>query len=871
MKVAIFTLFTFVFLICSHTSRAGGVRGTITNTKKDRMPFASIVVKGTGIGTMANEDGKYEISLKPGTYELQFQYLGYQVLTRTVEIKDDFITLDVVMEEAVVQLNEVKVGSDGEDPAYTIMRKTISMARFHSLEVDSWSARTYVKGSFRVVDVPFLLERPLKKNNIQVGTTYVLESINDLSFRQPDVVKEKAISIRSNLPPGTQPSINFAQLNIYQSNFVGIVLPLSPKAFAYYRFTYEGGFEERGQWINRIRVTPRTKGQNVVEGSIYIVDQLWSVHSYRFGFTDENGIKYNLQQIYTPVQEVWMPIQAEITVKANLFGAEGEARYVTSVRNYQLQINPKYHQKPVVVDEKIDKEKAAEIRKQAIDTETALKQKELTRKQLRKLSREMEKEDRRERKDRGEDVTVLRDYSFQVDTLARKKPSGFWDEERQVPLTDTEIKGYQQADSLYKANEEKIKKDSLKNLPKFRLMHLLFGHTYNYGKQTENEWYPRTLSFDTPLLNLNNPEYFINNTLGYYNTVEGVVLRTRARYTERMSKNLRWSLEGNLRYSFGRDRLNWGLAYNYGKNSHSVTLSAGRNIFQFNPSNPIPEGVNTTNTLLWERNYLKIYEKVYASVQWYRRFTEQVAVTTSFSFEHRTRLANITEKSWFNYEKRTFTSNDPQNIETNNQTVFPDHNAWIWQTQLTIRPFAKAGIYNGRRYIINNNSPIFTLSNRSGFGDVRFNHLEAGVSDEFRLLKGEFKYLVRGGTFYGPDKPQYLMDFKHFNGNQTRWQPEGFDFFRLLDYYNYSTTQNYLQGHARLQLNRLLLTQFTSLRLYGIKEYVFANALATTQTNVYEVGYGFGGFLKILGAEVVTTFQNGKYVQTGFRLKLGFN
>jgi hypothetical protein len=865
----------WAFFLVFYTAFAGGVRGKVTTAKGETMPYASVLVKETGMGTMANEEGRYEISLQPGTYVLQFQYLGFKVLTKTVTVADDFVTLDVQMEEAVVQLNEVKVGSDGEDPAYAIMRKTISMARFHALEVDSWTARTYVKGTFRVLDVPFLLRGQLKKNNIQMGTTYVLESINEVSFRQPNVVKEKALSIRSNLPPGTQPSINFAQLNIYRPDFVGMAMPLSPKAFGYYRFTYEGGFEENGRWINRIRITPRRKGTDVVSGSLYIVDQLWSIHSYRFDFTDENGIRYQLQQIYTPTQEVWMPVQSEIKVYAKVFGVEGEARYVTSVRNYQLKVNPRYHQKPVVIDEKTDREKAAEVKKQSISTETALQQKELTRKQLRQLTREMEKEDRTERKARGEDVAVVRDYAFKIDSLARKQPTAFWDNERQVPLTDIEVKGYKQADSIYKANEEKIKRDSVKNLPNFRPKHLFFGHTYNYGKPTENEGHPRSLTFDSPLLNFNDMEYFAMQNLGFFNTVEGYVLRSRLRYTQRLAENRRWSLEGNARYSFARQRLNGGLAFFRGNANQSVSFSAGRNVFQFNPDNPIPEAINTFSTLLWERNWMKIYEKTYATAQWSRRFTEKFSLATSLSFERRQHLVNNVERGWRDLDDRAFTPNDPTNLEANGGGLsilpFPTHNAWIWNTSFTYRPFAKAGIYNGRRYIINNNSPVFTLRNRSGFGDVRFNQLELSVADAFTLLKGEFRYLLRGGTFYGPDKPQYLMDFKHFNGNQTLFQPDGLDRFRLLDYYRYSTTNNYLQAHADWQPPRLLFTQFTALRLYGIQEKLFVNALYTDRTTLYEAGYGFAGLLKLFGAEVVATFQDGRYVQTGFRLKIGFD
>ncbi len=839
---------------------AGGVQGTIRTAKGEPMPYASILVKNTSFGTMANADGQYEINLNTGSYEIQFQYVGYQTLVKVVEIGTAIITLDVTLAEEVVQLNEVKVGTGNEDPAYTIMRKSISMARFHMLEVDSWSARTYVKGTFQVLDIPFLLKGTLKKNNIEVGTTYVLESINEISFKQPNTIREKVVSIRSNLPPGTKPAINFAQLNLYRPNFLEVVSPLSPKAFAYYRFAYEGGFEDRGHWINRIRVIPRTRGQDTFEGTLYIVDNLWSIHSFHFSYIDENSINYQVQQIYSPVQDVWMPIQSEAKVSANLFGAKGEARYVTSARNYQLKVNPKYHQQPVVVDEKIDKEKAAAAKKQTIDPSLALQQKELTRKQLRKLVKNMEKEDRKDRKEKGEDVHVVRDYAFDIDTLARKKTASFWEEERQVPLTDIEVKGYKQADSLYKANGEKIKKDSIRNLPAFRVRHLIFGKTYLYGKETENEGYPTRLEFDSPIFHINN--------LGFFNTVEGYVLRSRAKYTHRIEKDLRWSLEANARYSFARNHLNGGLTFYRGNLKNSFQVVALRNVFQFNAANPISEAVNTVYTLLREENYLKLYEKTAVGIQWYHRFIEPLTLTTAVSYEQRTHLTNYATRGWVDRESRAFSSNDPENQELNNQTAFPDHQVWLWTTAINFQPFAKAAIYNGRRYRVNNNSPILTLYNRSGFGDTRFNQLELRLSDRARLLKADFEYLVKGGTFYGPEKPQYLMDFKNFNGNQTIFQTGGLENFRLLEYYKYSTTQSYLEAHASWQPQRLLFTYFTPLRLYGIQENIFVNTLFSNQTQLYEVGYGFKGLVKLFGAEVVTTFQDGKYVQTGVRVRL---
>jgi len=839
-------------------AQAGGVRGVVKNGKGELLPFASIIVKGTSIGTVANDEGRYEINLQPGSYEIQFQFLGHKTTSRPVQIGADFQTLDVTLEEVAVNLAEVKVGQGKEDPAYTIMRKAISTARFHQLEVATWSARTYVKGTFRITDVPFLAKGLLKKANMQVGTTYVLESINELTFKQPNTVRERVLSIRSNLPPGTQPSINFARFSFYNPQLGDIISPLSPRAFGFYRFEYQGFFEEAGKTVNKIRVVPRSRGQNVLDGTLNIVDGTWSIHSLSFNYTDENGFNYAIRQLLTPIQNVWMPVSSEISLKASYLGAKGEGRYVTSLRNYQVTVNPKYHQVPTVIDEKTDKEEAVALKSQKVSPKAPLAQKQVTRKQLKQLAREMEKEDRTERRQRGEDVAVVRDYSFDIDSLARTRPAPFWENERQVPLTDIEVKGYAQADSLYRARQAQIKRDSIKNTPKFRFPHLLTGHTYNYGQRTETEWYPRSLTFESPLMGL--------TKLDFFNSVEGYVLKSRLDFTQRIRRFTRWNAGLNGRFSFARQRLNGGLNVGYTSPTQSFSLSAGRNVFQFNAANPISEGVNTIYSLLLDRNYLKLYEKNFLTLNGFRRLSDKVSVGANLSFERRFRLENNILEGWRNLPERAFTSNDPVNLELADNTTFPTHSATILNLSLTYRPFARAAIFNGQRFSINNNSPVFTLRHRSGYGGTRFNQAELTVNDELRVGKGTLRYLARGGMFYG-EKPRYLMDFKHFNGNQTIFQNEGLENFRLLDYYTYSTASTYAQAHADYAFRKFLLTQIPALQLAGLRENVFVNSMFTQNTNLFEVGYGFSGILKTLGLEAVATFQDGKYRQVGFRVR----
>jgi hypothetical protein len=843
-------LFPFVFLLLG-TLRAGaqsaGVRGTVRDAAGQPMPFASILVRDAKTGTMANDEGRYEIALSRGTHELQFQYLNHQTLVRKVEVGEGYTVLDVTLAEQPVTLGEVRVGAGSEDPALTIMRKAISMARFHTLEVARYAARTYVKGTFRITEIPFLLKGALKKANMAVGTTYVLESINDITFQRPNTVREKVVSIRSNLPPGTQPSINFARFNFYQPQLGDIVSPLSPKAFGYYTFRYEGFFEDRGVTVNKISVTPRTRGQNVLEGTLNLIEGTWSIHSFTFKYVDENGFRYTIRQLFAPFEDVWMPVNLETSLLADYLGAKGEARYATSVRNYDLTVDPRYHRPPVVIDERIDAETAAALRPNRVTPQTARAQKEVTRQQLKKLADELEKQDRQERKTRQEDVAVVRDWQFEIDTLARTRPATFWNEQRQVPLTELELTGYARADSQYRANQARIRRDSIKNLPRFKPQHLLTAHTYNYGTREELRGYPRTLTYESPLMGL--------LKLDFFNAVEGYVIRTRLQYTQRVGARDRLEIEPRLRYAFGRQVLSGEVRASLGSTRRRLEVQGGRYVFQINPADPISESLNTFYTLLREQNFLKLYEKQYALIRLTQKVGEPITLSTSLETARRTALENVVTRGWRDVPERSFTSNHPANLELP-ETAFEPHTQVRWDVVLNIRPGAKAGIFNGRRYTIRGNAPLLVLRNQSGFGAGRFNHVSAALSDEMKLLKGDFRYLVRGGTFYG-ERPRYLLDFKHFNGNQTFVQEAGLDRFRTLDYYLFSTRNAYAQAHADYTFRQFLLTQIVPLRLYGLREHVFFNTAFTQNVRIYEAGYGLNGIFKTIGLELVTAWQQG--------------
>ena len=862
---------TIITISCCFSVLAGGVKGTIKNTHGENLSFASIIVKGSPKGTMANEDGKYELSLEPGSYTIIFQYLGHKTLEKQVVVNNDYLPLEIVLEEQAISLKEVEFSAKSEDPAYTIMRKAISMARFKILELNEYSARTYVKGTGQVSEVSGLIKmlagkKIEKESGLKIGQVYVLESINDVVFKQPSAVKEKVVSTRNNLPKQLQSQgtnfIPVSRTNFYNPKpFGDMVSPLSPTALAYYKFKYEGFFTENGQTVNKIRVTPKSKNDNVFDGIINIIEDTWYIHSLDLHFSSDN-ISNRIKMIFAPNKEIWLPINYTFRSDFDAFGFKGFFNYVTNVRNYTVAVNEKYHQRPVVIDEKIDKAEAKELKSEKVNSKIALNQKQVTRKQLNKFLKEAEKEDKKERKKKGEDVDLVRSYNIEIDSLHSKRSADFWNDERQVPLTDLEIKGYAQADSIAKTNEQQYQKDSIRNLPAFKFSHLIFGKTYNYGKRDDLfGFFNKSLSYTSPLDQI--------PSLDFVNTVDGYFLKASLRYDIREKLTKRQSIYGDLRYALGRKALNWNLGYYYLKNQQSIELKTGRYIQQFNDDRPISTPANTIYTMLAERNYLKIYQKDYANVEYRNRLSEKVTIRVNLEYAERMSLKNLeTFKPWIDVKDRSFSSNTPENTELAN-TDFDKHKTFLTEGEIIWRPFAKKRKFNDREYTINTGNPIFRLKSTNGLlAESQFSRLQGSYEQFFDLEKlGNLHVLTNYGGFI--QKPNYFIDYRHFNGNQTILRSFRFDAFRNLDYYLHSTTGNYLEVFAQHDFNHFLLTQITPLRIYGLKESIFANYLKVPnqQFEYVEVGYGLSGIGKLFGLEVVGNFVNGKYDATVLRIK----
>ena len=117
-------LFSSLFILSQIIVHAGTIKGTITDDKGNILSFASILIKNSSKGVVANSQGKYSIHLQPGQYTIVCQYVGYRAQEKNITLSEKDLVVDFSLSLQELSMPEVVINR-GEDPAIEIMKQTI--------------------------------------------------------------------------------------------------------------------------------------------------------------------------------------------------------------------------------------------------------------------------------------------------------------------------------------------------------------------------------------------------------------------------------------------------------------------------------------------------------------------------------------------------------------------------------------------------------------------------------------------------------------------------------------------------------------------------------------------------------------------------
>lgn len=759
-----------VALCWSLVLQAGTLSGTVTAIDGQPLPFATLHLQGTSIGTTTNLDGAYTLVLKPGTYQVVFQYVGYQSEVRSITMTEVDQTFDLHLKPIAQELPELTITA-GEDPAYRIIRKAIQKRPFYQKQVTAYTCRSYVKGVQKINNLPktFLGQSlsSLSKglDSTGSGILYLSESVSTLYHNKG---KTKEIMSSSKVS-GNDNGFSFnsgavmSSMSFYDNDFdlngKRLLSPIGTGALGAYRYRLETSFYDDGLLIYKIAVLPKNDLGATFGGYIYIVDDVWAIHSTDL-WTTGKAVNISVLDTVTFRQthvrvanNTWRLFSQDIQFNLSLMVIRTSGNFIGVFNNYNLQPN---------------------FPLGFFDAEV-----------------------------------------FKVEDSANKMTQQFWDSIRPVPLSTQETVEYQTKDSLQVLWQSKAYQDSLDkkiNIP--QPLDLLRGYTYR------NSFKGYSINFRSPISNL------------HWNTVQGQIIGWGLNFNKDANekKRFEWQVEIEGEYSFDDKQFRgqgaaW-IRFNQMNNAF-LYVSGGRMKRQFNPRNPITFLANTYYSLIGKLNYMKIYDDTYGRVFYRQRLFNGFLLQADVRYGQRSPLTNVTDFSWFSKDRDYFTNHPlDQGWDnfTSGQPSFQSHRYLVVELTARFR-FGQTYIsYPHQRFYNSSNLPELWLRYRKGIpmlgGVTDFDYLEVSVGKrELEISRvGSLSFLARGGWFINNQR-LYFMDFAHFDANQTflAQTDRYLTTFQLMPYYKYSTDHLYGMFCVEHHFNGFLWNKIPGLKVLGFE------------------------------------------------------
>lgn len=434
------------------------IKGVVTNYNKEPIPFATIYIEELQTGTSANQQGKYEIHVSQGTFNLSFRSMGYSPQTKTIDVGTANIVLNVELNMQSYILAGVTVRADAEDPAYSVIRKVIARAPGFINQAKSYSSEVYIKGSVKINKIPKVIQKRLEVNGQkpEAGETYVNESINRIRFKAPNNYVQEVISVNNSFPIGDDdvPVIEMISGSIYESQDDLYISPFAPNAFAHYNYSYEGLLQDGAWFIDKIKVTPKRKSRLLMDGYVYIVEDLWCLYSYDI-LLKPMYVELKMKQHYAPVKgNNYFPVNLFAEATISVMGVKADATYTTTIKYDSVVINPQFSQNKInqsityntfagndtLVEPAAKNPKVEEIDKKL---EELYKTNELTNRDMVQMQKLMSKKaSLLEESGKENPLEITSTYKQIVNIDALVRDSTYWDSIRPVPASDNEKFSY---------------------------------------------------------------------------------------------------------------------------------------------------------------------------------------------------------------------------------------------------------------------------------------------------------------------------------------------------------------------------------------------------------------------------------------------
>ncbi len=871
---------SFVLLLFTGLSAySHSLKGSIKGKDGTPIPFATVFIKEISLGTTTNDEGKFDLNLPFGTYTANFRSLGFIPKVETITLTKKTTELEVILEEQIIQINQVDIHSGEEDPAYAIMRKVIGLSYVHLNQVNSFNADVYIRGTVKFEKIPGLIRNQLKKKGIDIksGDILVNETVSRISFHAPDKYDQQIISINSSFPKIVEFSVeDYLGTSLYQDNINILFSPIGKNAFSYYNFRYEG-FQQEGKYtVNKIKVIPKRKSKQLLEGYIYIIEDLWCLNKADLSFgTPFGDVSFRL--VFDEVLPgVWLPAGHDYNFEGGMMGVKGTAKFIASIKYNNLNPNSQVLAMIGIQPRKPDKEGAENSHstqsikankplpgnKKELKIAHLLDKEKLTNRDMTKLSRLMAQQVNGRKPDSLKSLEVKDKVKVSIEKEANNRDNHYWSQMRPIPLSMGEINSFSKRDSIAE-KQKKIVPDSTS----------VVSHKRNYGILN-----PLFFGIRRPIIDSTYSfkyDGLISTKRISFNAADGWKVAQSIDITKNYGPGNSLKVTPFVAYAINREALlaTGMINYTYAPVKRgSFNLSGGKNTVDFNPpSDVVHPFINSIASLFYKENFGRFYESRFVNFSNAIDLANGIVFNATFKWSDNKQLQNSTNFSFFKKDE-IYKPNSPVNGELTNKSIENQINT-VTAIKIEFTPHYFYRVSHGAKVMLHSDYPTFYLEYRKGI-----KNLLSSTSD-FDFLGAGLQYLkewsptssiaaaIDGGWF--PNNTSiHFSDFAHA---LTQTSPvllrEYRHAFFLPGYYSLSTSDKFVKAHLSIRAPYIALKYLPGLSNTLWREMVWCSYYSTpAKPNYIEVGYTLLEVLLSANIGTYAGFDNGKFNSIGFNL-----
>lgn len=806
-----------IFICISINNIFGQVYGYIVDERGEALSFATVLVKGTTIGTSANIDGYYELDLKSNTeVDLIYSYVGYKSKLITTRFDKTKLKQNIQLEPAAINIQEFVLDGNAKDPAYAIIKKVQAKRKYFLDAIPAYQCNAYVKGLIEIDSVPDkLLGIPIEGvfEDNRDKTLYLSETESMLIAEKGRPFKE---IIKASVVSGDDQGVSFnsaaeMDFNIFKNTFKlgkDIISPLAANALLFYRYKLNRSyFDEFNRKIYEIQVIPKGEETPCYAGKLFILDESWALHSSELGINGSRSFEELLdtlviQQQYIPINgsEFMWPFKRRFIIGGSTLGFSFIGNFNAVYSDYTLDNIQLY----------------------------GLKKKE----------------------------------SFRYEESALTQSKDYFDSIRPIPLTPIETIDYAYRDSI-----ESVEIEQQDSLPvhsnAFRPKHALLGYSWK-NKSNNKELKIASLI-----------EHFI------FNPVQGRLIQVNPElffYADK-DKRIYKKVSGKLSYGLAEKKLRYEVGFDWKQNDINKRVfksSIGIRVRDFNDHELIHPLIQSITALYFNKNPVKLYEEKFASIAFNQKIGSGIGLNISLSGHQRALLNLNSDFSYFN-TALDYQENIPAGLSVDE---FVNMDVLKLGINISFNPGMTYKTYPGKRYYTPSKWPTFTLSSElllykdafsiKGALEVSDDQVPLGFLGESR-----FYILLRGAI--NPEQLNYI-DYFHFTGNDIPYLSDK-QLQRglfLFPYHTYSTSNWNLSSVFEHDMKGLIFSRLPILKKTGLSTVIRIGSVI--QANQYYTEYSMGidrigvGPWRVLRVDYVfKTISNYPGISNnGFRFSIDF-